>query len=324
MAFRYDEIGQRLKAYRMGSGLSSETIAKKIGISRTALYRFERGELAKIDTLERLAELLGVSIPTLLGVGIEYIPSAVSYFERLRQIEETAEHIVMLSGPLSFLLASDDFEAALQEVLTENVTGSAADSDRSRNEIAQIMSILRERKKIFRRRRPTIVNLMSAFEIQRFLDHGFVGRIGLSDRVLRRRKALAWAEIAHFAELIEQQPIGLQIGIVPDTLPHAGFQLFRQPDRKLVVTSPFRLGGEPNVTVGVAMITSAPDGVALHEAAIGEMWSRSLKGQAAADCLRQLLAGNRAVLAGDRRPARPAKASSPARAGQPSGRRAPP
>ena len=83
MTFRYEEIGQRLKAYRLGSGLSADELAKKIGISRTALYRFEQGELAKIDTLERLAELLGVSIPTLLGVGIEYIPSAVGYFERM-------------------------------------------------------------------------------------------------------------------------------------------------------------------------------------------------------------------------------------------------
>jgi len=122
MAFRYDEIGNRLKAYRLGSGLSADEIAKQIGISRTALYRFEKGELAKIETLERLAELLGVSIPTLLGVGIEYIPSAIGYFERMRQIEETAEHVEMLSGPISFLLVSDQFQGTLEEVLTENNT----------------------------------------------------------------------------------------------------------------------------------------------------------------------------------------------------------
>src|ERR1017187_9640333 len=122
MAFRYDEIGNRLRAYRLGSGLSADEIAKQLGISRTALYRFEKGELAKIETLERLAELLGVSIPTLLGVGIEYIPSAVSYFERMRQIEETAEHIIVLAGPISYLLASDDFQNTLQDVLTENIT----------------------------------------------------------------------------------------------------------------------------------------------------------------------------------------------------------
>ncbi len=290
MNFRYDEIGQRLKAYRMGSGLSADEIARKLGISRTALYRFERGELAKIDTLGRLAELLGVAPPTLLGVGIEYIPSAITYFERMRQIEETAEHIVILSGPISFLLASDDFLATLPDVLTENITKAVSNPSRALSEIPMIMDILRERKALYRKRRPTIVNLMSAFEIERFLDHGFVGRRGLPEEILIKRKALARAEIEHFIKLVELQPIGVQIGIVPDTLPHTGFQLFRQPDRTLLVTSPFRLGGEPNVRVGVAMITSAPDGISLHEQAIDEMWNRSLKGEAAAACLRQLLA----------------------------------
>src|SRR5688572_30559704 len=193
MTFRYDEIGNRLKAYRMGSGLSADEVARQIGISRTALYRFEKGELAKIGTLERLAELLGVSVPTLLGVGIEYIPSAVSYFERMRQIEETAEHISVHAGPLSFLLASDDFQSTLQDVLTENITKDTPDRARALADVPKIMDIMRERKELYRRRRPTIVNLMSAFEIERFLDHGFVGRQGLPQEVLAKRKALARA-----------------------------------------------------------------------------------------------------------------------------------
>jgi transcriptional regulator with XRE-family HTH domain len=289
MAFRYDEIGNRLKAYRLGSGLSADEIAQKLGISRTALYRFEKGELAKIETLERLAELLGVSIPTLLGVGIEYIPSAVTYFERMRQIEETSEHLIVLSGPISFLLASDNFEATLEEILTENVTKNVANRERALSDIPKIMEILRQRKANYRRRRPTIVNLMSAMEIERFLHHGLIGRSGLPEDVLARRKAMARSEIEHFCELLENPPIGIQIGIVTDTLPHTGFQLFRQPDRKLLILSPFRLGGEPNVRVGVAMITSAPDALAFHEAAIEEMWGRALKGQAAANLVRHLL-----------------------------------
>src|SRR5689334_25282263 len=118
---RFDDIGNRLKAFRLGSGLSAEEIAAKLGISRTALYRFEKGELAKIETLERLAELLQVSVPTLLGVGVEYIASAVAYFERTRQIEEDAEHIVVLAGPISYLLASDAFDGQLAELLRESV-----------------------------------------------------------------------------------------------------------------------------------------------------------------------------------------------------------
>src|SRR5436190_24197025 len=120
MAIRFDDIGNRLKAFRLGSGLSADEIADRLGISRTALYRFEKGELAKIETLEKLSELLGVSIPTLLGVGVEYISSAISYFERMRQIEETSEHIIVLAGPHSYLLASDELYHTLEDVLKES------------------------------------------------------------------------------------------------------------------------------------------------------------------------------------------------------------
>src|SRR5687767_9642079 len=137
MAFRFDDIGNRLKAFRLGAGLSADEIARRLGISRAALYRFEKGELAKIDTLEKLAELLGVSVPTLLGVGVEYIASAVAYFERLRQIEETAEHIVVLAGPISYLLASEAFDERLAAVLSESIPENLEDRDRALKEIRE-------------------------------------------------------------------------------------------------------------------------------------------------------------------------------------------
>src|ERR1700747_3879178 len=101
MAIRFDDIGNRLKALRLASGVSADAIARQLDISRAALYRFEKGELAKIETLEKLADLLGVSVPTLLGVGVEYVASAVAYFERMRQIEESCDELIVLAGPLS-------------------------------------------------------------------------------------------------------------------------------------------------------------------------------------------------------------------------------
>ena len=65
---RFDDIGNRLKAFRLGSGLSAEKVANRMGISRTALYRLERGEMSRIDTIAKAAELLNVSLATLLGV----------------------------------------------------------------------------------------------------------------------------------------------------------------------------------------------------------------------------------------------------------------
>jgi transcriptional regulator with XRE-family HTH domain len=290
MSLRYDDIGNRLKAFRLGSGLSAEEVARRIGISRTALYRFEKGEVVKIETLQKLAELLQVSLPTLLGVGVEYIASALTYFERMRQIEETAEHIIVLAGPLSYLLASDDFNAVLGELLKESIPESEDNMRLAEAEVDAIMAVLKQRKDTYRRRQPTIVNLIAATEISRFLINGMVGRLDMPDKMRRERRDLARAEVEHFAHIIEQEPIGVQIGIVPETLPHTGFQIFRQPDRQLLSLSPFRLGEEPNIRTGVAMITSAPEALSLHRRAAEGMWRRALKGATAADYLRGLIA----------------------------------
>jgi len=293
LALRFDDIGNRLKAFRLGSGLSAEEVAKRIGISRTALYRFEKGEVVKIDTLEKLAELLQVSLPTLLGVGVEYIASAVTYFERMRQIEQTAEHIIVLAGPLSYLLASDTFNAALGQILRESIPEDVEDRARADAEVEEIMGVLTQRKDNYRHRQPAVVNLIAASEISRFLINGMVGRLDLPENLRRERRSLARAEVEHFARIMEKEPIGVQIGIVPETLPHTGFQIFRQPDRQLLSLSPFRLGEDPNVRVGVAMITSAPEALVLHHRAAEGMWQRALKGSGAAQYLRSLIARHR-------------------------------
>jgi transcriptional regulator with XRE-family HTH domain len=286
---RFDDIGNRLKAFRLASGLSADEVARRLDISRAAVYRFERGELVKIETLDKLSELLGVSVPTLLGVGVEYLPSAVAYFERLRQIEETASHIIVLAGPISYLLASPPFHQRLVAVLNESIPAGADDRKRALADIAQIMQILAQRKEIYARRRPTIVNLLAASEVGRLLQNGLTGRFDLPERQLRERRRHAREEVEHLLQLMEEQPIDVQIGIVPDTLPHTGFQIFRQPDREVLSISPFRLGEHPNVRVGVAMVTSAPEALTLHHRAAKEMWRRAHKGAAAVQQLKALL-----------------------------------
>lgn len=290
MAVRYDEIGQRLRAFRLGSGLSADDIAKQIGISRTAVYRFEKGEVVKIETLASLAELLGVSLPTLLGVEIEYISSAVTYFERLRQLEEAADRIIVLAGPISFLLASEDFRKSLQDLLRESVAGENGGQEKMLKDIERIIEILEERHKNYEARRPAIVNLMSALDIERLLRSGFVGRPFMSDKDIKARQQRARAEIEYFARLTEAEPIGIQVGIVTGTLPHTGFQIFRTGDRKTLSISPFRLGEQPNIKLGVAMITENPEAISLHEAVVEEMWRHALKGREAASYLRDLIA----------------------------------
>jgi transcriptional regulator with XRE-family HTH domain len=289
MRWRYEEIGQRVKAFRLASGYSADEVAQKIGISRTALYRVEKGEIAKIDTLQCLSELLEVSMPTLLGVGIEYMASAVSYFERTRQLEEKADQIIVLAGPVSFLLASERFESALELLLRESVPDNIAQREKMLADVTQVMDILHERKRTYMRRRPSIVNLISADQIARFLVGGLMGRRDLSEAVRAERKQWARAEIERLAQLIEADNLGVQIGLVTDTLPLNGFQIFRQADRSTLTISPFRLGEQPNIRVGVAMLTSAPEALKLHEKIVNDAWKTAIKGSAAAEHLHRLL-----------------------------------
>lgn len=290
MPFNFEDIGNRLKAFRLGTGLSADEISSRVGISRTALYRYEKGQLVKLDKLDKLAELLDVSVATLLGVGIEYIPSSIAYFERLRQIEETAEQIIVLAGPISFLLGSERFEAMLQQVLVESIPDNIPDRSRHIKDVEKVMEILRERKTLYLQRRPAVVNLISALQIERFLRSGFVGRPFLPESEYRERRELARQEVEHFASVVEEEPIGVQVGLITEPLPNTGFQIFRQPDRKILSVSPFRLSEQPNIRLGVAMITSAPEALSLHEKMVDEMWRTALKGQEAARYLRVLIA----------------------------------
>ena len=293
MPIRFDDIGNRLKAFRKGSGMSADEVARRIGISRAALYRYEKGEVAKVETLERLAELLRDSVPTLLGVGVEYIGSAVAFFERMRQIEETAEHIIVLFGPISYLLTSDQYDKTLERVLAESVPDEVPDHDRVLGQVDEIMRILKQRKEAFQRRQPSIVSLIAVSELDRFLRNGLVGSPDLPARTRARRRRMAAEEAERIAGIIEEEPIGVQIGIVRDTVPHASFQIFRQPDRPVLAVSPFRLGEQPNVRVGVAMITSAPEAIALHEETAEALWRHALKGREGAAFIRDCIGRHR-------------------------------
>ena len=283
MTTRFDDIGDRLKAFRLGSGLGAEEVAARLGISRSALYRFEKGDLVKIETLERLSQLLDVSMPTLMGVGVEYIGSAVSFFERLRQIEEQSEHITVLAGSVSYLLASGKFDNILPEVLRESL------SEETDSRLSDLLGILSARKKAYQRRQPGILNLVSGAEIERFLRNGLVGNISLPASLQSERRLVAQAEAMHLADLMESQPIGIQVGIIPGTLPHNSFQIFRQVDRRLLALSPFRLGEQPNISVGIAMITSAEEALTLHLKMAEEMWNNAKKGPEGAQYLRSLV-----------------------------------
>src|SRR5258707_11809355 len=145
MAIDYFQVGQRLRAHRMGLGLSPEQVAEQLEISRAALYNYERGEgPVKVETLERIAELLKTSLPSILGVGTEYFPSAIAYFERLRQIEAASERVLVYYEPVTFLLTSDEYPQILRNMLLEGLPEKLPNRRRAQAEIEGLIRILTE------------------------------------------------------------------------------------------------------------------------------------------------------------------------------------
>ncbi|SDX07342.1 helix-turn-helix domain-containing protein [Roseicitreum antarcticum] len=279
----FQDIGARLRAHRIGRGLGPEELALRIGISRAALYRAEKGEITKIETLASISRELNVSLPTLLGVGIEYIPNALAYFERMRQVEEDADQIIGLFSPISYLVTTQHYDAILRDVFAESVP-----QDRQA-EARRILDVLSQRKQKFMRRRPLLASIISTAEIESFLRDGLEGRHGLPDDLRAARRRAAAGEVRHIIGLLREPDIGIQLGVSPEPFPSTSFQITRSGERSTLTVSPFRLGHNPNIAVGVGFVTSAPEAVELHDGIARILWERSLRGPAAADHLEDLI-----------------------------------
>jgi transcriptional regulator with XRE-family HTH domain len=280
-----EEIGARMKAFRLGAGLTPEQLANRSGVSRAAIYRYEAGHPAKIDTLVKIADLLDVSIASLLGAGVEYIASAISFFERMRQLEENVDQITVLFGPVSYLLTTDLYDEFLPEILRESIPTNIDNYEQALCDVDTLINVLHARKASYNKRTPNVISLISAAELTQFLRLGFVGVHSPSGVNMEKRREVARVEIENMVSLLRNQPIGVQLGVVLDSMPGSSLQLFKQAAKKSVAVSPYRLGVFANIRLGVATISSAPDATELYQSVTNQLWSRSLKGEQAADYL---------------------------------------
>ncbi len=286
---RFAEIGQQLRAYRLESGLRAEEIAARLGVSRAALYRYEKGEVIKLDTVKRLGELLKVSPLSLLGIGVEYYSRSVGYIERVRQIEETADQVLQASVGYCYLTTSDQFDAVLAGALNEFADAGGADRATLKATSDQVMGLLAARKRSYSQRRFNIISILSGAGVRAFLAHGVLAGAPLSDAMRAKCRRAAAAEMAMVADLMDKEPMGLQFGLLPNAEAGNSFKIVRNRDRATLAASPFRPDSIPNQQTGVAMITGADEAVGAHQRVAEAMWRDATKGPAAAAALRDML-----------------------------------
>jgi transcriptional regulator with XRE-family HTH domain len=290
---RFNEIGQQLRAYRMESGLKAEEISARLGVSRAALYRYEKGEVIKLDTVNRLAELLKISPLTLLGIGVEYYTKPVGYMERLRQIEETSDQILQVFGPIMYLITSDNFDAVLAQIFEENAEAAGSERGMTRAAAEQLLGVMISRKRMYAARKPSIIGILTIASIQKFLAEGVAGATATSDRLRNMARDVAAREMELIANLMESEPIGLQLGLMASGEPNGPFTLLRSRERATLAINPFSPDALPATQSGVAMITGAEDAVAAHQRVSEGAWREAIKGAAAAERVRAMITASR-------------------------------
>ncbi|GAA5106135.1 hypothetical protein GCM10023211_05600 [Orbus sasakiae] len=280
----YLSIGQRLRAYRIAASLKAEDVAKNLKISRAAVYRLEKGEIVKIETLDRLATLLNTSVTSLLGVDTEYYSSGDGFFERMRQLEEKSSYIFSHFDPFSFLLTSKQYLSHLSTMLAE------ANMPQNQQKIASTLAILKERKENFHAHFPQVINLIGLQNVERFLHLGLVGNLNISPSKKMERCLMARKEVGHLIELLEEKGKNLEIAITQESIPSLTFQIFYQQKQPLALAiSPFRLGELPNVCTGIASITASNDAIKRYQNLFDNLWKNSAKNQQAIDLLKKTL-----------------------------------
>jgi len=285
----YVSLGDRLRAYRIGASLQAEDVAERLGVSRAAVYRMEKGEIVKIEMLERLAHLLGTSIASLLGVEVEYYANAWGFFERMHQIERASERIFAHFEPISLLLTSDSYLEHLRTMLLEATPAQVGGVLKSK-EVDEVIRLIIERKHSFEERHPHVLSLIGLQELEHFMQIGLVGRTNLPASVRAERRKAARHEVSRMADLMESEPLNVQIGLVDDSMPSSTYQIFVGSKHKILAVSPFHMGALPNVRNGIATITAAPEALKVYEGMISRLWKGAYKGKTGAAHLRQLLA----------------------------------
>lgn len=285
---KFADVGQQLRAYRLESGMRAEEIAARLGVSRAALYRYEKGEVIKLETIRRLAELLKISPLSLLGIGVEYFSRPTAFAERLRNLEEQADQLLQVGGRLVQPLTTDAFDGAMTEAWTE-AAESSPDRGLARSAIEQAVQTLAQRKRNHQARRPNVTAILSEGAVRRFLTDGVCSGLAVPERTRTRCRIAAAAEMASVASMMENAPIGLQIGIAHGAEPAGAFRIIRGRDRAHVVTSPFNIDNLPWISTGVTAITSADDAVGAHQRVAETLWRDALKGAEGAARIRALI-----------------------------------
>lgn len=124
-------FGKRLKEIRKKSGLSQETLAKELGVSKGALCYYENGERTPdIEFLEKVSVYYNIPANYFMGFTDAMNPKNSSIVDRTGLSEETVEILMedheegYISNVLDKLIRNDNFRFVLSLIECESHSSS--------------------------------------------------------------------------------------------------------------------------------------------------------------------------------------------------------
>lgn len=134
-------IGSRIRLARVRAGLTMQELANQVGVSKTAVSKFEKGETApRQSTLLRLAKSLSVGVEFFFReVKVDTIAPAYRKHSKIgKRLQETIEAKI-LETVERYLMVDDLFpdELSLKEVLPQIRINSVKDAELAANELRE-------------------------------------------------------------------------------------------------------------------------------------------------------------------------------------------
>ena len=85
------DIGERMKLRRKELKLSADVVAEKLGVSRSTIFRYEKGDIEKLPTniLDDIAEVLKTTPAFLMGWEDGNVPSIETIYKQLNPERQT-------------------------------------------------------------------------------------------------------------------------------------------------------------------------------------------------------------------------------------------
>ena len=88
-------VGERIKLRRKELKISADTLAERVGVSRSTIFRYERGDIEKVgpEVLKKISETLHISPADLMGWEDEVEQTAETGYSEtdLRKLAESAK-----------------------------------------------------------------------------------------------------------------------------------------------------------------------------------------------------------------------------------------